>query len=360
MAEVHERWRATSLDQVIAKMPETQLGNADHNAIRYVDLRPASGEYDPDETVVMTLPGAKTWSAETYMTSEIMRQILAPNGRMIVFPNNNLGQTNYRYTRDEARRVAGGDLAPLSERQARLVAALGIDSVKLVIGHSFGAAAGATFGRVASNTLQIRANALDEAPNTFIGGRKGLALRLAMIREGKQVIPGIHAVELAAFDEATNTLPGVKEALRYNRALGAYALGGNLTRESVASNKFMVDDSFFDDVSSMLSISPTASIVISNATGFKPDGTPNGAIGSTVSSHDELEAFVNALNNGWDDKRAAHISYDGSHITAGTPFVLAALGAKALAFHDEIEVAGRDIGSLGKASQADKVEDQKL
>lgn len=319
-ANVYHRWQHMSTDDVIAATPYSRVAVFNNGqSVRYADLEPKIENYDPEETAVMVLPAAKVWNPETYITTEIIRQLTIPDGRLIVLPNNNVGQRSYLLSKEERAKIKGGDLSPISERHVRLCEHLGITSLKLVIGHSFGATEGASFGNVAADAINLHAHAFDEAPNTFVpGSRKKARLRAAMTKEKALVKPNIQGIGLPAFEELTHT----DEPIVFARELARYALGGMYIAPNREINQIFRGDSFFNDLAGLLSSNPEATVSVSNA------------ISSLVCNIEMTQAFVGSLNTYPGNTVAQHILYDGYHVTGGSsPWALGLLGRRALEWH---------------------------
>lgn len=260
---------------------------------------PARGDHDPEQTALMVLPAGKIWSPETYITASVVRELTVPDGRLIVLPNNNTDQTAYTFTKDEAKTVASGDLSPLSERQVRLCENLGIDALALVVGHSFGAAAGASFGKATRGVVELRANAYDEPPNTYpSGSRAAVALRKAMMRENGFVKPTIRDNGIPAFGE----IVGIDRPVKFALGLARYAVGSNVLAPNRAINTAFLSDSFYDDVSGMLTNNPNASFVVANAT--------SSTVGSNKAVQDFIETATQFVRHS-EGTAAEHLMYDG-------------------------------------------------
>lgn len=319
-ANIFYRWQHMSTDEVVAATPYSRVAIFDNGqSVRYADLEPKIDNYDSEETAVMVLPAAKIWGPETYITAEIIRQLTVPDGRLIVLPNNNVGQRAYLLSKAERAKVAGGDLSPISERHVRLCESLGITSLKLIVGHSFGASEGASFANTASDSINLHAHAFDEAPNTFVlGTRKKSRLHAAMTKEKSLVKPNIESIGLPAFDELTHT----DKRFVFMKELVKYAIGGQYIAPNREINRVFRGDSFFDNVAGLVSGSPEATVSISNARL------------SLVCNIEATEAFVGSLNGYPAEATAQHILYEGYHVTGGSsPWSLGILARRALEWH---------------------------
>lgn len=328
---IHETWQAKSVEDIAARMPESQMYGAEEKATRFVELKPAGGEYDPEQTALLPLPVAKPWDPATYTWAEIVRQAAVPDGRMIVFPHNNFGHRSFTLTRAERSVVETGDLSPLAERYVRVCQALGVESLALVAGWSFGASAGAAFSAYAADHLQLTAHAFDEAPNTY-ANRSFTSIAKALSREKGISRKVAEQSGLPAYPELFLGGKHIKSAIH----LGRYGLGVHFAPPNPSITRMFQHDSFFTDIGTLAGASPTATISLSNATM------------STIGDSEATASLVAHLAPYPRDEIAQHIYYDGYHVTTGNPFVMAVLARRALDWHSNgVEIAGRDIGSLG-------------
>jgi len=330
-AEVFAEWNAKTFDEVRDQFAPSQLLENGERSIRYAELLPQDGEADPEQTVMLSLPVGRTWGLDTFVMSAVAHDLIAPQGRMIVFPNNNKGTRAYTLSKPERKKVAGGDYSPLNDRQLAVMEHLGIDAISLVMGHSQGAAVGASFAEKAGQYVQTRAHMFNEAPNTVVG-RTGMALRKAAAREGKELVPAYKAARLAALEVANL----IDRPLRYKWELLRFAIGGNLQQPNIALNRSFLQPTFFESVGNMLAQNAAATVLLANA------------LSSTVSSVENSAAFTLASNAYPGDVRTRHDVYDGFHVTAGNPFVMGLLGRRALQWQEQAQIAGRDFGTVGE------------
>lgn len=344
---IHEEWAHKTLDDVAREfVPDTAHENSD-KSIRYAVL--GAPDADPEQVAVMPLPVGKVWNPETFIMASIVKQVTMPDGRLIVFPNNNLGYRAYTLDKQEIARLKGGDFGPISDRQYEAVRGLGVDSLRLVMGRSFGAALSASFGsRAADNDIQLHATHFDEAPNTYEeGARGGFGLRWSVTREGSQLIPEYRSAGLEVYDQASYAY----SYLRFQRDLAKFLIGGNFMKPNAAINKAFLTPNFFDNVADMVASNELVTVSLSNASH------------STVGDKDATAALAGALNSSMRGDIATYQVYGNDerkawHATAVNPFVLARLGYDALKWHDQVEIPGLDHGSIGEVEKSD-VESEK-
>lgn len=341
---IYDEWSHKTLDDVSREFVDSNVydNSVDSNRnIRYAVL--GSPDADPEQVGVMSLPVGKVWNRETYIMASIVKEVTMPDGSLIVFPNNNLGQRAYTLDKQELHQLEGGDFSPISERQYEVVRALGVDSLRLVLGRSFGAALGASFAsQAADHDIQLHATHFDEAPNTYdAGARGGFGLRWSVTREGGKLIPEYRSANLAAYDKASLA----HNYLRFQGGLAKFLVGGNFMKPNAAINKAFLTPAFFDNVAGMLASNELATVSLSNASH------------STVGDKDATAAFADAANTSMRGDIATYRLYGNDerkawHATAVNPFVLGRLGHDALKWHKQVEVPGVDYGSIGEAEKA--------
>lgn len=333
MHEIHAEWLAKSADDIRGAMPESRMHDSGITSLRYVELTPTDGEFDPEQTGLLPLPVAKTWESATYAWAEIVRQMAIPDGRLIVLPHNNFGAPAYSFTKAEQATVASGSLEPLAERYLRLCDALGIDSLELVAGRSFGAAAGAAFGSRALDHIQVKTLALDEAPNTF-KNRSALALAHSLTRENGIASHVQEEAGLPAFSELVKGSSTLQSHVRLSRYIAGLLFAG----PNPSINRMFRSDEFMNNIAAVVSEGELAGVSLSNAT-----SSTVGDIEATAVLAEHLGANAYISN-----ERIRHNVYSGYHVTAGNPFVMGVLVRDALRWYDqELSIADHDFNALG-------------
>ncbi len=157
--EVHARWRLLDYEDIQANMPEpvqTEFG-------RVVILDPVD-ERDDSNTVVLALPHQQPWQPSHYIRSEFARQVVAPNSRMIVLPNNSGKNDYYNLTREELGVMEEGDLTPFYQIKARILETLELDGEVTLTGYSLGGLAVLGIAGQSPN-FNVRLINADETPN---------------------------------------------------------------------------------------------------------------------------------------------------------------------------------------------------
>jgi hypothetical protein len=229
--EAHARWQTMSLGQVVARMPEpteTKYGRA-------VILEP-EGDFDENRTVVLCLPHQQAWKPSTAIRALFMQDAVAPSSRLVVLPNNTVGQKPY-YTFDnaQAETIASGRMFPFYENQTRLLEKLGIQGEIDLTGYSLGAMTAAGIASMGSEKWRVRVVNADEAPNK---DREVKDLKVDFLKSGtwtdhRQAI-------------RDTTIPVLADALSAPRLAADYARFGLSTRipENVALEAGMAASNF--------------------------------------------------------------------------------------------------------------------
>ena len=156
----YERWRATTTADMRRDMPEpisTEYGRA-------VILDPHEGERDEYSTIVVGAPYRQGWKPSMYIRMELARQAIFPNGRLIVLPNNSVGDPYLTLPEDQLDQVAAGNLRPFYEQQARVLEALDTQGEVILSGYSLGALTAVGLAVVASDKYKVALVNADEPP----------------------------------------------------------------------------------------------------------------------------------------------------------------------------------------------------
>lgn len=95
---IHEKWRSLAFYDIKHAMPEPELiETKDGRRTRIVDLTPADGPDPEAPTIALFLPHAQAWKPSMFIRAELARQMVIPEGRMLVFPNNSIGDAYYKF-----------------------------------------------------------------------------------------------------------------------------------------------------------------------------------------------------------------------------------------------------------------------
>lgn len=163
--DVQRRWASYDFDDVRAMMPEPQVIDLPNDRqLRGVVLEPATPERDEACSLVLALPFCQAWKPSMFIRAEVMRQIIAPNSRLVVFPNNSITDEYYDLTEAELGTMHEGSMAPLAELQARALEVLKVGEAA-VSGYSLGGVLAIELAAVGSDKLEICHINADETPN---------------------------------------------------------------------------------------------------------------------------------------------------------------------------------------------------
>ncbi len=210
--DLYERWQSYDNDDIERMMPEPQtiVGGQDSHVVqgvqgdRVVVLDPA-GDRDEAFTIAMGLPFQQTWGKPHFFRAEMLRQTVAPDSRLVVFPNNGRGDTYINYSADDITRMRDGTTRPIAEHHTRALEQLGVRGDVLATGYS---QAGLTvLGIAACNPSMFNVTVVnaDEAPNV---PRTPTGLQLAFSRSGglPDEQAAIRDMKLPAYAESMSTL----------------------------------------------------------------------------------------------------------------------------------------------------------
>lgn len=121
--EVREQWQDISYDQVLAATEATpQVGGVLENTSRAYVIEPDNTYVDETRTLVLSLPYVNGWKPHHFIRAKTMQQIIAPDSRLLVFPNNSHKESYYdlnSMTDIERDQLAQGNLNPLADMHLR-------------------------------------------------------------------------------------------------------------------------------------------------------------------------------------------------------------------------------------------------
>ena len=217
--DLHEDWQKLSLQDMLGAMPEpraTEYGDV-------VVLDPAnSDKRDETHTLVLGLPFQQAWKPSMYVRAEYARQVVAPESRMVVLPNNSNGQRYYDFSKAELGRMKDGNLGPFFERHVRALEDLDIRGKVTLSGYSLGGLTAVGIAAVCSNNFEVSTVNADELPT---GSRTPKELQKAFMSSGGW------GEQRAAIADAK--LPVLSRALNAGRLALDYAKFGLATLSPV-------------------------------------------------------------------------------------------------------------------------------
>lgn len=124
-------------DEVLAGMPEPFRVALPGPGGRFgggVVLGPKNGEVDESRSIILATQYLQDWKPYMYVMCELTRQIVAPNSRMLVLPNNTRQQTYYDFSKEDIQRIDSGDMTPFYDMMVRTVEAVQTKGI-MQLGH---------------------------------------------------------------------------------------------------------------------------------------------------------------------------------------------------------------------------------
>jgi len=200
--ETHEQLAHTSLDDFVAGMPEpSAMVLANGQEVRYVDL---PGEDDPNRAVVVNLPFGNAYTPAMHIRIKTMQRFLDPSPRVLVFPNNTVGDKYYE--------LKGLDLQfpliSLSKKILETTAKAGVGQLNIV-GDSQGASVGGAMLSEAGDDFDLGAGHSLREP---VSKRGKLALKIAFMKSGLKLNKAINDSAIPALSEAQYSRGGSDNA----------------------------------------------------------------------------------------------------------------------------------------------------
>jgi pimeloyl-ACP methyl ester carboxylesterase len=154
--------------------------------------------------MVLGLPFQQGWKPSMYIRAEYARQLIAPDSRMVVLPNNTNKEQFYAFSGEDRAKMADGNLDPFFERHLRVLEELDVRGEALLTGYSMGALTAVGIAAKCSNTFGVRVINADELP---VGGRKPKELKKAFMKSGGwgEQRKAIADAKISALSSALNT-----------------------------------------------------------------------------------------------------------------------------------------------------------
>lgn len=192
------------------------------NAANAVVLGPRSGYVDESQTLVLDLPHNNTWAPHHLVRARVLQDVVAPNSRVVIFPNNRLGIKNYTVdanNQDDGYLFERGSLRPIAEQKLRTLEALELYHPLgdlAMTGYSYGAKGVLAMGAIGQHLLPISAINADEAPSMLNRNTLGLMQDFAQSSGGvKGVEKAAREAEIPALVEALTGFHATKDAAKY-------------------------------------------------------------------------------------------------------------------------------------------------
>jgi hypothetical protein len=203
--DVHERWQEHVLYDVYQMIPKpTVVDLPDNRRARAVVLEPATPDVDTDLTLSLALPYQQAWKPSMFIRAAIAREIVAPNSRMVVLPQNNIRQQFCELDAMELHRLFKGDMRPFYEYETRVLEALKVQGRVALTGYSLGGLTAIGIAGRGSTQFEVAVVNSDEAPNKVRSTRQ-LAKDFQKSGAWKEQKAAIADAAVPALTEALNT-----------------------------------------------------------------------------------------------------------------------------------------------------------
>ena len=101
ISDVSERWSTVTLDQVLDQMPNPETVEAmNGRRVKAVMIEPSGKEVDESETLVSFASFAQRYTPAHYIGASIVRDVVAPSSRLIMFQNNSRSNDVHEVDKD--------------------------------------------------------------------------------------------------------------------------------------------------------------------------------------------------------------------------------------------------------------------
>lgn len=293
IAGVQESWQDISYEQVLEEHQNTPSIDYDNDSSRAYVLSP-EGEIDEDKSVALFLPHLNGWTPHHLIRAKIMQQVVAPDSRVVVFPNNSMGQQNYdvKHLSEQDKKVFSyGSLDPIAKKHMRTLETINrytpLGALSLT-GYSLGARMALDLAQLDSDRLEgvTHVNA-DEAPSVNDRGPLKLAIDFAGSGGSGALKKSIHEAEI----------PSLSKAMRFNRRNFDVA-------------KFLIKDTFSTEAKTVkMGITSTISLIQFEGDLLHGKSIPKVKIGYVEGS----KMFDSEAGGNSYDKIADVVRYEGEH-----------------------------------------------
>ena len=226
-------------------------------------LNPFGEQRDEDRTVVLALPHQQAWKPSMYIRAEYMRQQTAPNSRMVVLPNNSVGNNRYYdFSPEDTQKLHAGNMTPFYLQQLRILDELDVKGTVDLTGYSLGGLTvlGIAKGAIMEGRLDVRIVNADEAPNKQ---RTPKQLQSDFMKSGgwSDQRRAIKDAEIPALEQALNQR---RLALDYARFGAATMLPSNK-----ALHRAMAEAAGLDDLLDTMRNNPGTTVKVGRVSGSR-------------------------------------------------------------------------------------------
>lgn len=163
ISEALEYWQQVTLDQVRNDMvnPTTITTQTGHVGLHILEPR---GEVDDSLTVIRFSEHQQAYSPMQHIGAAVVRDVLFPNSRVIMFDNNRFTHTSQAFGEYHEKQLKAGNMRPFAEDCMLAAESLGVKSA-IVTGYSKGGIMAAEFVAAGSDRLTVTHLNIDEAPS---------------------------------------------------------------------------------------------------------------------------------------------------------------------------------------------------
>lgn len=171
VADSQVSWINTSYDDVVEAATATPSSELTEFHSRAFVLQPETRDFDETKSVALALPHLNGWTPHHYIRAKVMQQVVCPDNRLIVFPNNSFGQTNYdlkNLNDKQVRMFENGSMKPVAIKHMRTLEELNrkqpLGSVALS-GYSLGGNIVLSMANLESDSVEVTNVNADETPS---------------------------------------------------------------------------------------------------------------------------------------------------------------------------------------------------
>lgn len=179
--KTREQWQNITYNDVLESHANTPTVEPTENSSRLYIVDPEHEDVDDSRSAVLSLPYGQGWKPHHYIRARTLQQIAFPNNRVLVLPNNMVGQQNYDLSNldeQEVRSMKHGSLEPIADRNMRALEIADrerpLGTIALT-GFSMGANTSLAMALVGSDQLEIDKVNADEGPSKVDRGVPELA-----------------------------------------------------------------------------------------------------------------------------------------------------------------------------------------
>lgn len=239
--EVRERWQSKTYEDICRETEEATSIAPTEDSAGIVVLEPQTKDVDETQSLAIAFPYQNAWWPHHYVRARVAQQIIAPNSRTLVLPNNSIGEEFQYYDLDnlsdeDVARMESGSVRPVVEQQVRTLERYSKEQSLgqlMVTGYSFGGRIAIEMASMGKRDIEIVAVNADEMPSQ--GGRSKSGLRDDFLKSNKGPAGGLRQAAQSA------DIPALASAMRRDRMLAGRVRFGlsTLTRSGKLTHAAM-------------------------------------------------------------------------------------------------------------------------